>query len=207
MFTTRGDRWRFALLLVPSFLAWGLLSHPLLPIYARAVVPLAEGILTEIRPHGSLITFPEMYPSVTWQVENGPFPRQIESTSFRLLTYNLVLYLALLTALPRTGLVKRLVLLLSAFPLFIGFHIVDLLLIAESRMLTTLQPQHYAFWRDFDLWFVVVKFLNSFSVMALKQVFPVLVLWAQWRWLQRSKEQKCVDQTPSATVGPCWSNS
>ena len=207
MFTTRSDRWRSALLLVPSFLVWGLLIHPLLPLYARAVVPAAEVILTQVRPHGSQITFTEMYPSVTWQVENSQIPPKFESTSFRLLTYNLVLYLALLTALPRVRLVRRAVLLLCALPLFYGFHVLDLLLVAESRMLTALHPQHYAFWRDFDLWFVVVKFSNSFSVMALKQVFPIIVISLQWTWVIRPGIPGIVDQARSTTGGPCWSNS
>ena len=79
----------------------------------------------------------------------------------------------------------RILLLLTGFPLLFVFHVVDLLLVVESRLLTLLQPQHYAFWDQFDLWFVAVKFYHSFSVMALKQVLPLLLLWLQWHKGQR----------------------
>ena len=57
------------------------------------------------------------------------------------------------------------------------FHLADLLLAVESKLLTRMRPEAYSFMEHFDLWFLTVKFSHSFSVMALKQVFPLVLLW------------------------------
>ena len=182
----RSAKWRFLLVLVPAFVAWTLLIGPLLPIYARAVVLVAQQILRELRPHGAQITFTRSYPDVKWQISHPTQGTSDGSVSFRLLSYNLALYLALLTAIPRVRPAYRIILLLTGLPLFLAFHMGDLLLTVESKMLTGLQPQHYAFWRSFNLWFIAVKFYQSFSVMALKQTFPFLVALLQWHGLKKT---------------------
>ena len=179
--------WRFGLRLALAFVLWNLLAVPVLPAYARLVVPVVQWVLQALQPHDAQIVFTEVYPRVVWQVDRLSQVRD-ESASFRLLAYNLVLYLSLLTAVSRVRLQDRAALLLSGLPVFFAFHGVDLLLAVESRLLTWLQPRHYAFWEEFNLWFVTVKFYQSFSALALKQMFPLLLLWLQWQGLKRFRD-------------------
>jgi hypothetical protein len=177
------SKWRFILILLLAFPAWVFLIGPLLPSYAKAVVPTAQWALNGLQLHGAWVTFAETCPDVRWHVVHPSLELGEDSVSFRLLTYNLILYLALLTAVPRLRLVARLVLLATALPVFWAFHVLDLLLLVESRTLTGLQPQHYEFWRHFNPWFVAVKFYGSFSAMALKQILPIVVMVLQWHVL------------------------
>ncbi|OGG50323.1 MAG: hypothetical protein A3F84_06660 [Candidatus Handelsmanbacteria bacterium RIFCSPLOWO2_12_FULL_64_10] len=174
--------WRFGLELLLAFAIWSLLAGPLLPAYARAVIPVAQGIIEWLRPHDFSVVFTGIYPDVIWQAH---LPSEVEQggVSFQLLSYNLILYLTLLTAIPGVRLRGRVVLLLTGLPLLWIFHIVDLLLIVESWLLTRLRPESYVFWRHFDPWFLTVKFYASFSALALKPVFPILALFLQWHWL------------------------
>jgi hypothetical protein len=187
--------WRLILRLVLAFAAWNILAAWLLPEYARVVVPAAQWVLHQLHLHDAQATFTEIYPNVRWQVSHR-LHGQDEYVSFRLLAYNLILYLALLSAIP-TWRRHRIALLLTGLPLLFVFHVVDLLLVVESRFLTILQPRYYEIWDHFDPWFVAVKFYHSFSVMALKQVLPLLVLWLQWQfYVGRSS----VDQDLAATA-------
>jgi hypothetical protein len=126
---------------------------------------------------------------VKWQVHLPSQEGTTDAVSFRLLSYNLILYLALLSAVPRLRLKHQAVLLLTGLPLFFAFHVADLLLTVESRLLTHLRPEGYTFWRHFNPWFLFVKFYASFSVMALKQVFPVCVLFVQGWGMKRLAER------------------
>lgn len=176
--------WRFGLRLVLAFSLWNVLVLPLLPAYARLVVPFAQWSLKVLRPHDAQVVFTDVYPHVKWQVTYLSQVRD-ESVSFGLLVYNLILYLSLLTTIPRVRWTHRSILLLSGLPILFLFYGIDLVLIVESKLLTWLQPQHYAFWEEFDLWFSAAKFYHSFSVMAFKQVLPLLVLWLQWHGLRK----------------------
>ena len=175
--------WRFGLRLALAFLAWNLLSIPLMPVYAQLVVPFAGWGLETLGLHDAQVLFTDAYPYVKWHSYDPAKVRE-ESVSFHLLSYNLVLYLSLLTVVRRVPSSHRAILLLSGLPVLFLFHGIDLLLVVESKHLTWSQPQHYAFW-DESLWFVVIKFYHSFSVLALKQIFPLLLLWLQWQGLRR----------------------
>ena len=176
--------WRFGLRLILAFVLWNFLVLPLLPIYAQLVVPFTWWGLETLQPHDIQVVFTDVYPYVKWQVTHFSLVQE-ESISFRLLSYNLILYISLLTAISRVCLWYRFILLMSGLSTLFVFHGVDLMLVVESKLLTWLQPQHYAFWDEFSLWFVVVKFYHSFSVMALKQVLPLLVLWLQLHVLRK----------------------
>jgi len=180
--------WRFGLGLLLVFGVWNLLAGPLLPAYARSVTPVAQGTVRWLRPHNADVVFTNAYPDVIWQALLPSQEGVTERVSFRLLSYNLILYLALLSAVPRLRLKHRAVLLLTGLPIFLAFHVADLLTTVESRLLTRIQPEGYTFWRHFDPWFLFVKFYASFSVMALKQVFPVFVLFVQWLGMKKLVE-------------------
>ena len=170
--------------LTVSFAVWNLLAVYLLPVYSHLVEPVAQVILEVLRPHDTQFTFLASYPTLEWEITRLSQSLGKEQTSFRLLTYNLVLYLTVLTALRGQALKDVGVLLATGLPVLYVFHLADLLLAIESKLLTQIRPDAYSFWVDFDLWFLVVKFCHSFSVMALKQVFPLLILWCQL-WLLR----------------------
>ena len=104
-------------------------------------------------------------------------------------TRKLAIYLSLLSAVPSLKVKLRVAFLLSGFPLIFAFHTIDLIIIVESKLLTVLQPERYVFWGNFSPWFVAVKFYHSFSMLAFKQAFPVLLLGIQWYLLGRQINQ------------------
>ncbi len=107
-----------------------------------------------------------------------------QQTSFRLLAYNLTLYLSLLTAIPSLSIKRRLLLAATSLPLVVGLHVLDLALVVESKLLTLLgQPESLA--SAAGIWFAAVKFSHSFSVLAFRQAAPALVLLAQWAVARR----------------------
>jgi hypothetical protein len=181
----RSHRWRWSLGLLIGFIVWNIAAVYALPIYAQAVVPTAQWVLDNLRLHNTHITFTDVYPYIEWQVNGLSQENHSEQTSFRLLSYNLVLYLTVLTAIPRLLFNHRIVLLLSGLPLIFVFHILDLILVVESKLLTLLGLQHYDYFSLFNLWFVIVKFSHNISVLALKQIAPVLLLLCQWYGLKR----------------------
>ncbi|MCH7788695.1 MAG: hypothetical protein IH940_04565 [Acidobacteria bacterium] len=174
--------WRFALLLFFAFLLWNLAVTPVMPLYAGLVVPPTQFFLNLIEPHGAVVNFADFYPYVQWQTTQTSATEQV---SFQLVSYNVVLYLTCITALPDTSLRDRAVFLSIGLPVLYLFHIADLAMVVESRLLTALQPQHYDLWESFSLWFVMVKFYGSFSVLALKQILPLAMVYFQWQWLRR----------------------
>ncbi|MEW6751998.1 MAG: hypothetical protein AB1505_13620 [Candidatus Latescibacterota bacterium] len=148
-------------------------------------VSLNGVVQDRLRPHGATVTFRAVYPAIGWRVAPPTGGARQEQTSLRLLCCNLVLYLALLTALPAVPLRHRALMACSGLPLLFALHVGDLLLMVESRTLTLLRPESYAFWRHFDPWFVAVKCYHSLSVMALRQAPPVLLVLAQCRSIGR----------------------
>lgn len=168
-----------------SFVLWNLLALYLLPAYSGLLVPVARWSLDVLHPHDAQFSFLAHYPTVEWEVTRLSQALGREQMSFRLLAYNLVLYLTALTGLRDQPLKRVGILLATGLPVLGVFHLADLLLAVESKLLTRLRPDAYSFLEHFDLWFVVVKFSHSFSVMAFKQVFPLLLLWLQYCLLKR----------------------
>ena len=174
--------WRFLWRLLGWFLLLCLLSQAALGIYVGVVAAAAETCLNLLGPHGAEIAFGQVSPRVAWTATSSA-ATVAGGLSPHLLTYNGLLYLALVLALPGWTPVGRGRLVLTGVPILFLFHVGDLMLAVESQLLTSTQPQHYVFWRALDLWFVWVKFSHSFSVLALKQVLPALLLYLQCRVL------------------------
>ncbi|MFC1526324.1 hypothetical protein ACFL6X_05895 [Candidatus Latescibacterota bacterium] len=175
--------WRGALVLGAAFAIWSGVAIPVLPLYAQVVVPAASAILRLIEPHGVVLSFTESFPSVTWELDGAP--ESLRRVPFRLLAYNLVLYLSVVTAWPRLGAGRRLLVAVTGLPILYLFHVLDLMLAVESRLLTVLRPESYDLSERIDLWFLGVKYYHSFSVLALKQVLPVLLVWVVVQVLER----------------------
>jgi hypothetical protein len=177
MFIGLHIKWYFPIVLLLTFVMWSLVSAPFLSVYAQIVTQFAQMLLNQIQPHQVQVIFTSAYPEVSWQ---NLYPYQAssnESVSFSLLSYNLLLYFALLCSVPEYHLKQRALLLLSGVPFFFVFQVADLLLVVESKLLAQIQPHSYVFWVHLDLWFVMVKFCHSFSVMAAKQLYPFLVFF------------------------------
>ena len=180
----RTGSWRFLWRLLGWFLLLCLLSQPALGTYGFGVATAAETCINLVGRHGVEVTFREVMPRISWAA-TVPAATVAGSLSPHLLTYNGLLYLALVLALPGWTLPARGRLAFTGIPILFLFHVADLMLAVESQLLTATQPQHYAFWHEFDPWFVLVKFSHSFSVLALKQVLPALLLYIQCRALAR----------------------
>ncbi len=184
--------WRFHFKLLLAFAAWNLIAIAALPLYAELVVPTAQALLNLIEPHGARFAFEGVFPTVTWRVTHET--KHLEHLlAFRLLAYNLVLYLTALTVVPRVSNRQRGGFLISGLPFLFGFHVFDLTMWAESRLLTEIRPQAYDIWEQFDLWFAFVKFYSHFSVLALKQVVPLFLVWLQWSLQQQLTESGNID--------------
>ena len=180
----RTGSWRFLWRLLGWFLLLCLLSQAALSTYVSGVVVAAETCTNLVGRHGVEVTFREVTPRISWAATVSA-ATVAGSLSPHLLTYNGLLYLALVLALPGWPPLSRVRLAFTGVPILFLFHVADLMLAVESQLLTSTQPQHYAFWHEFDLWFVLVKFSHSFSVLALKQVLPALILYMQCRALAR----------------------
>ena len=185
--------------LILAFVLWNLLALYLLPAYSFLLVPVAEGILDTIQPHDTQLAFLARYPTVEWEVTRFSQTLGKEQTSFRLIAYNLVLYLTALSALRGQPVTVLGILLATGLPVLYIFHLADLLLVVESKLLTQIRPDAYSFWKHFDPWFVVVKFSHSFSVISLKQVFPLLLLWLQYSLLNRRFAHLLTDEIDGET--------
>lgn len=176
--------WRRGLALILAFGLWSAVVAPLLPAYARLVTPVASGLLWLLQPHGLSIDLTIAFPDVTWQL--GGMPASLSRVPFRLVAYNSVLFVALDTVWPGLTVTRRAAVAAAGLALLFGFHVADLCLIVESRLLTHLRPQSYRLSQGIDLWFLSVKYYHSFSVLALKQVLPFFLVWglsqAARRW-------------------------
>jgi len=170
-----GLTWRRGLFLVAAYAAWSAAVAPLLPAYARLVTPAAGALLDLLRPHGLEIPLEAAFPEVIWQLDG--MPAGLCRIPFRLVSYNLVLFLALAAVWPALSLGRRALIAAAGLPLLWVFHTVDLCLAVESRLLTHLRPASYHLSQGVDLWFLAVKYYHSFSVLALKQILPFFLVW------------------------------
>ena len=177
---------RFLVRLLGAFLLWSLVGWLVFPSYARLVVPTTARVLAWIQPHDIAVELVHESPWVSWRFATEEHGKQFNRRSFGLLVYNTVLYLSLLTAVPRLALRTRLHMAATAAPAVFLFHVVDLSMTVESYLLTVLQRDHYDFLHNFGLWFSLVKFYNFFSIMALKQIIFVGLFGLQWWWLARA---------------------
>ena len=171
--------------LLVAFALWSVVGWYAFPGYARVVIPVTSELLQWIRPHGVDVSLAEEYPYLRWTFEGDGEGPQTGRLSFTLLAYNAVLYLALVTAFPGLSARDRLLFAISGAPVVVAFHVLDLAMTVESRMLSVLQAEHYDFLHDFGLWFSMVKFYNFLSIMALKQVVFVGLFYVQWRTIGR----------------------
>lgn len=162
-----------------AFAAFNLVCWPLLPYYGHGLVPAVAAVWNVVAPHDQTLVITETAPRLRWVWEPLGVAGQI---SFGLLTYNVVLYLTALAALPGIDRAQRLRWLLAGlFGLFL-WHVIDLLLGIESQLLTATRPQSYDLGEGLDLWFLAVKFTNNLTALGLRQVVPFLLLGAQWLW-------------------------
>jgi len=176
---------RFSLRLICFFVVLSLLSRPILSAYARGILPLVQYFTDQLYASDIRIEFSSFYPDVKWQ---AVFKSQLvleEGLAFSLISYNLILFLSLLCSLPEVELKHRLIFLVTGSPLIALFHIFDVLLAVESKILTHIQPESYEFWSNFSLWFILVKFFHSLSVMAIKQLVPAFIIALQWLWFKK----------------------
>ncbi len=167
--------------LLAAFVAWSAVAYLVLPLYMAGVVP-ATSVLVDLLPsHGAAVKLASQHPWVGCTIQKGDSPAAVEQVSSLVLTYNALIYLALLTA--ATGLDWRQRGRMAAFgmPCLFVFHIVDLGLTVQSRVLSIVAGQHYDFRQHFGLWFTVVKVYSFLSLMALKQALPLVLFYAQWR--------------------------
>lgn len=174
---------RFILTLCLAFAVWTLAAGWLGAPYARWVLALARWG-TDGLYGGTRVLLDMAYPDIAWTFADASAPLTSGTVSFYLLSYNLVLYLALVTAMPATGAGRRALMALAGLPVFFVFHAADLLLAVESRRLSVVRPAGYDLAAGFDVWFLFIKFAHNFSVMAFKQVLPLLVAGLQWRFVQ-----------------------
>ena len=176
-------KWPLLARLLAAFAVANLLALPLLPPYAQLTAAAAEWAWNLVRPHSTGLEITQTFPQVAWQWTGAL--EEVSDVSFRLIAYNGILYATLLAAIGLGG-QQRLLGGATGFAFLFVFHIADLMLAIESRLLTQLRPESYSFWEDFDLWFVLVKFGHSYSVLVLKQVLPGAILWLQWAFLRRA---------------------
>jgi hypothetical protein len=177
--------WRGLTRLLVAFAVWSVVASYVFPGYSRLVLPTTTAALDVVRPHGLDLVLANEYPSLRWSFTSPDIGPQEGALSFTLLAYNTVLYMCLATAFPGLTWRGRLAFVASAAPMVFLFHVIDLGLTVESRVLSVLQVEHYDFLHDFGLWFSLVKGYNFLSVMALKQVVFVGLFYLQWRWLSR----------------------
>jgi len=177
--------WRTLGKLLVAFALWSVAAWYAFPGYAKVVIPATSELLQWIRPHGLDVSLVGEYPHLRWAFEGDSQGQVTGWLSFTLLAYNAVLYLALVTAFPGLSAKGRLLFAASGAPVVLLFHVADLAMTVESRMLSVLQAEHYDFLHDFGLWFSMVKFYNFLSIMALKQIVFVGLFYVQWRTIGR----------------------
>ncbi len=170
--------------LLIAFLCWSVVGWSLFPAYQAVLAPATGWLLDWLRPHEVAMQFESNFPWLRWSFSSDEFGRHEGRLSFLLLVYNTVLYLTVLSAI-RLSKRRRVWLGLSAVPFIFAFHLFDLALTVESRILSVVQRQHYDFLVDFGFWFSLVKVYNFMSIMALKQVVLLGLLAAQYHAARR----------------------
>lgn len=173
--------------LLLGFVVWNLLGWLVFPKYGQIVVAAAAAVLAWLQPQGVLVNLSNKYPHLFWSCSAPGHDAQSGFISIRLLLYNTVIYLAVLGAIPLT-IKQRFVLLASGLPIVFIFHVFDLSMTIESRILSVTQAEHRDFLKDFGLWFSLVKFYNFFSVLAFKQASLVILLAMQWYLMHKIKK-------------------
>jgi len=179
--------WRDLAKLLAAFALWSGIGLYAFPGYAQLVTPATSEVLQALRPHGLDLSLANEYPYVRWGYEEQEQGKQGGRVSFTLLVYNTVLYLSLVSAWAGLSRWARLLFAVSAAPVIFVFHVVDLGLTVESRVLSILQAQHYDFLHHFGLWFSLVKYYNFLSITGLKQVIFLLLFLVQWKYLDRPR--------------------
>lgn len=174
------DTGRFILLLLAAFVGWGVVLSFVVEPYAAAVGASCQWLLEQGSPHGFSVDLTASFPRFGWSASGPDGIHFRDSVSTWLVCYNGALYLSLLTVCTVRWPRRTLAFAATGLPILFLFHVGDLLLAVESRMQTRLFPEYYAFWLSFDLRFIVVKFLHHFSMLALKQILPILLLLAQF---------------------------
>ena len=173
--------WRSLLALLAAFGVWVMVGQFLFPVYAaKLVLPTTSAILGWIGPEGvEDLRIADEFPYLSWHyMLDGQ--QQMGRISFILFVYNSVLYLTLATALPGLTLKGRLLFGISAAPVMFLFHLADLSLAIEGRLLSAVAPQHTDFLEDFSLWYSFVKVYNHMSIMAIKQIVFGGLFYLQW---------------------------
>lgn len=167
-----------------AFLLWSLIGGYLFPAYSKVILSSTSSLLEWLRPHGLALSLENEYPYLSWRFDYGGGP-QYERMSFTLFVYNALLFLALVTGLPGLSLRGRLLFVASGAPLIYLFHVVDLSLAIEGRLLSVVEPEHARFLQEFSLWYSLVKLYNFLSIMAVKQVVLLGLFYLQWITLPR----------------------
>ena len=173
---------RLAVRGVFAFCLANLVCWPVLPAYVQAVAPVAAGLWDLLAPHGQTLTVIEVTPRLRWLWEPLGEAGQLPA---RLLTYNVVLYITALAIVPDLSWRSRLHWLPIGLGLLFLWHVADLLLTAESQLLTHTRPDSYDLGRQFDPLFLGVKLANNLNALGLRQVVPLLLAGAQWLWWHR----------------------
>ncbi len=175
--------WPTLVRLLVAFAVWSWVVAQALPAYARVVVPAASALLELVRPHGVGVELLREGGYVAFRFAVPGRGGVSGQFSFALLTYNAVLYLTVLSAVPGPPLRWRLRFLAMAAPAAFLLHVADLMMAVESQVLSAVQEEHFDFLHDFGLWFSTVKVYNFLSIMAVRQVVLLGVYYLQWRFL------------------------
>lgn len=170
---------RFVFLLVAAFVTWGLVLSPVMPSYGAVVGALDQWALDGLTLHGTDVTVTGTFPRFEWALTGRDGPIGEDSVSTWLVCYNSALYLSLVTVCFWRTPALALLVAVTGFPFLFLFHTADVLLAVESWLQSRLHPEYYAFLQSFNLRFVVVKFMHHFSMLAFKQVSPILLVLAQ----------------------------
>lgn len=167
-----------------AFAGWNLIVWPLLPLYARAVTPAAASLWNAVTPHGQSLAFGELFPRLLWRCEPLGVAGEL---SFPLLTYNLALYLTAVSVAPRVPRATRLLWLAPGLAALFLWHLGDLLLSAETRLLAALRPHGDGPGPTLDPLLLAVEVARDVTVLGLRQAVPCLLVGLQWLWWLRRR--------------------
>jgi hypothetical protein len=161
------------------FTLWSAGAMLTLPAYALLVIPAAAWVGSALPTAGARLSLHVEYPSVVATIQPDGRAASLEYISFLVLTYNAVLYLALVSAWNALTLWERSRLAALGLPCLFVFHVFDLAMAAHSRVLSVACSEQYDVRRHFSAWFILVKTYAFLSLMALKQALPVALLYIQ----------------------------
>ena len=176
---------RFILLVIVGFVGWGAVLSLTVAPYSSAVAVVVQWFLDWTTPHDLSPKVTSSFPRFIWTVVLKDGASAQDSVGTWLVCYNGALYLSLLTVSTARRPVRALLFAASGLPLLFLFHVGDVALAVESRLQTRLFPEFYSFWLSFNFRFATVKFLHHFSMLAVKQVLPILLLVTQYGVVSR----------------------